>query len=92
MNRVQTKSYQINMKISIFTVVFLLIISCVQAISNEDQNKSLIQRNEQTREINGTISLPFVLSILSTNFINVSNIYKLLVYFFFTFAFITCVI
>jgi hypothetical protein len=60
MTRIQLNSYQMKMKISIFLALFLVIISCAQAISNEDEERSLIQSNEQARELNiGTISLPF---------------------------------
>ncbi|PNY01266.1 hypothetical protein L195_g024558 [Trifolium pratense] len=39
------------MKISIFLALFLVIISCAQVISNEDEERSLIQSNEQAREL-----------------------------------------
>jgi len=47
-----------NMKL-IFFVLFLLIISNAQVISNEDEGRSIIQSNQHAHEINGTIYLPF---------------------------------
>lgn len=59
------KSLMLNMKIR-FLGMFLLIISCAQAISKEDfvetstsADRSLIESNEQGHELNGTISLTF---------------------------------
>jgi hypothetical protein len=47
------------MKVTFF-VLFLLIISSAQTISNEDEGRSLIQsKKQQVNELNGTISLPF---------------------------------
>jgi hypothetical protein len=61
------------MKVTFFAL-FLVIISCAQAISNEDEGRSLIQSKEQVNELNiGTISLPFQKSII---IINVSHICK----------------
>jgi hypothetical protein len=60
------------MKVTFF-VLFLLIISSAQTISNEDEGRSLIQSKEQVNELNGTISLPFQ---TSTIIINVSHICK----------------
>jgi hypothetical protein len=58
------------MKVTFF-VLFLLIISSAQTISNEDEGRSLIQSKEQENELNGTIFLPFQ---TSTIIINVSHI------------------
>jgi hypothetical protein len=63
---------RVNMKVTFF-VLFLLIISSAQTISNEDEGRSLIQSKEQVNELNGTISLPFQ---TSTIIINVSHICK----------------
>lgn len=78
MTTVQMKPYQMNMKISMFLVLFLLINSFAQAISNKDEARSM-QSNEQAQGFNGTIYLPFQ---TSTNFNIVSH----------TFGLITCFI
>ncbi|KEH28569.1 hypothetical protein MtrunA17_Chr4g0001921 [Medicago truncatula] len=54
MTTVQMKPYQMNMKISMFLVLFLLINSCAQAISNKDEARS-IQSNEQAQGFNGNL-------------------------------------
>ncbi|GAU25594.1 hypothetical protein TSUD_260270 [Trifolium subterraneum] len=43
------------MKISIFLVLFLVIISCAKVISNEDEKRSLIQSNVQAHGLNGNL-------------------------------------
>jgi hypothetical protein len=50
------------MKVTFF-VLFLLIISSAQTISNKDEGRSLIQSKEQVNELNGTFYLPFQTSM-----------------------------